>query len=233
MSKIIRRTFLAPNVHIGEKHLDFERENTAEKKLSLIFPIVSVMTDADGAKLIPISEVFKMEEIHNHELDKARQAGFEQGRQIGLQEGLKEAQKVLGQFEQAISDAVTQRESLLNEARERVLELILSISRKVTFDAVKIDPELTVKMIEGVIDSLMDRSEIKIKVHPDHLPIVEQGMDKFLQGSTSIKKISIEPDPRVRMGGCFIETPNGDIDARLESQFDVIKETLLNDEVEH
>jgi flagellar biosynthesis/type III secretory pathway protein FliH len=55
---------------------------------------------------------------------------------------------------------------------------------------------------------------------------VEQNINRFLKGSTSIKEITIEPDLRVSYGGCFIETPTGDIDARLESQFEVIDEVL-------
>ena len=72
------------------------------------------------------------------------------------------------------------------------------------------------------------RSRLKIKVNPNHHPIIEQNIDKFLSGSTTIKEITIVPDPRVRFGGCFIETPSGDIDARLESQFEVVEEVLVS-----
>ena len=82
-------------------------------------------------------------------------------------------------------------------------------------------------MIGGVIDQLVDRTKLRVKVHPDHLPLVEQNMDRFLASSTVIKDLKFEADPRVRMGGCFIETPTGDIDARLSSQFEVIEDTLL------
>ena len=232
MSKIIRQTVAAPSVYIGEKHLDFEKEAYAEKRLSRIFPVVSVLTDSDGAKLIPISEVVKIEETLVGEVAKARKEGYDAGHQAGLHKGLEEAQKVLSQFDKAIKDTVGQREALLDEARGAVLDLIIAISRKVTFDAIEIDPELTLKMIEGVIDTLVDRSRLKIKVNPSHLPVVEQGIDRFLKNSTAIKEITIEPDPRVQHGGCFIETPTGDIDARVESQFEVIRETLLADEVE-
>ena len=60
--------------------------------------------------------------------------------------------------------------------------------------------------------------------------VIEQGIDRFLGGSTSIKELTVVPDPRVRFGGCFIETPTGDIDARLESQFEVIEDALRIDE---
>lgn len=236
MSKIIRHSTQAPAVYIGERHLDFDREEQAEGRLGEIFPLVSVVTDADGAKLIPVQEIFKIERVYEEEKRKARQTGYDDGYQTGLNQGRAEgraqAEKVLQQLDQAIKDAVQQREILLTEAKQKILDLVIQISRKVTFDAVAIDPEATLAMISSVIDTLIDRSRLKIKVNPDHLPIVEQNIERFMVGSATIKEISIEPDPRVRYGGCLIETPTGDIDARLESQFEVIEETILSDEEE-
>lgn len=221
-------------MYIGEKHLDREKEVTAERKLGELLPDVVVLTDPDGAKLIPVQEVDKIERFLNEQVRKASQtslrSGDKAGYDRGLAEGLAKASEVLGQFDAAIKDAVAQRETLLVEAKQKILDLVIQISRKVTFDAVKADPELTLEMISGVIDSLVDRSRLKIRVHPDHLPIIEQNIDTFLKGSTTIKEIAIESDPRVRYGGCFIETPTGDIDARLESQFEVIEETILASE---
>lgn len=227
MSRIIRSAAQAPAVFIGERHLDFDLEAKAEEKLGRIFPVVSVITDADGARLIPIQEVFNIEKTLNEELRKSHDEGYELGYKAGLEKGLAEAEKVLGQFNQAIKDAVSQRESILEESREKILNLVLEISRKVTFDAIELDPEATLEMINGVINTLIDRSRLKIKVNPNHHPIIEQNINRFLTGSATIKEIAIEPDPRVRYGGCFIETPSGDIDARLESQFEVIKEVLV------
>jgi flagellar biosynthesis/type III secretory pathway protein FliH len=71
---------------------------------------------------------------------------------------------------------------------------------------------------------------LKILVHPDFLPIVEQNIARYLSGRSVIKDLTVEADPRVRLGGCFIQTPSGDIDARLESQFDVIEDVISTDE---
>jgi len=213
-------------VSIGDSQLDTTAEANAETKLGLLFPVVSVITSPDGGKLIPILEVAKMEQKLNEDCEKARKEGYNDGYQKGLDKGLDEARQVLKRFESAISDAVGQRASVLEDAKQNILELVLQISKKVTFDAIDINREATVEIIEGVINNLVDRSRLRIKVHPDYLPLVEQNMDRFLSGSTSIKDLQFEADPRVRMGGCFIETPTGDIDARLESQFEVIADAL-------
>jgi len=227
LSKIIRQTKEAPPVFIGERHEETILEAQAEQTLGGFFPTVSYVTVADGAKLIPLVEVVKFKESLDQECEKVHRQGTEEGYAKGMEEGLTDARRTVQQFEQAIRDAVSQRESLLSEAKQKVLDLVLQIARKVTFDAINVDREATVTMIENVIDRLIDRSSLKIKVNPDFLPIVEQQMNRFLSGSTSIKELKFEPDPRVRFGGCFIETPTGDIDARLESQFEVIEETML------
>ncbi len=229
MSKIIRYATAAPTVFIGDRQLDLRAEKSAEERLGQIFPLVSLITDPDGAKMIPVCEVARLEERLRQDCEEAHKAGLKQGHETGLQEGLNEARKVLGQFEAAIQDAVNQRSALLEEAKQNILDLVVQISKKVTYDAMEIDREATVDLIESVINGLVDRSRLKIKVHPKHLPILEQSMDRFLGNSTSIKDLTFEADPRVRMGGCFIETPTGDIDARLESQFEVVTNALLND----
>lgn len=230
MSRIIRFSTEAPAIFIGEKQLDLQSESRAEQKLAALFPQVSFITDPDGARLIPINEVYKLEQVVERVQDEAYKAGQKLGYSQGLEKGRDEARKVLSQLDLAIKDAVNQREALLEEAREKVLDLVMKISRKVTFDAIEIDREATVTMISRIIDTLVDRSRLIIKVHPDHLPILEQNIDRFLQNSTAIKELRFEPDPRVKFGGCFIETPTGDIDARLDSQFEVISDAVLGAE---
>jgi flagellar assembly protein FliH len=230
LSKLIHQARPTSTVFIGEKQRDLDQESKAADKLSQILPLVSFVTDDKGAMLIPIQEVSKIEEVLVQEKRQAFDGGYTDGHQKGLTEGLAEARKVLEKFDRAIADAVSQREALLEEAKQKVLDLVIQISRKVTYDAVRIDPETNLALISGVIDGLIDRSKLKIKVNPEYLPVIEQGIDRFMEGSTSIKEIAIEPDPRVRYGGCFIETPTGDIDARLESQFEVIEDALRIDE---
>jgi flagellar biosynthesis/type III secretory pathway protein FliH len=232
LSKIISRFSSAPTVFIGDRHEATQLELEAERTLTKFFPVVSFVTSPDGAKLIPIQEVHKFRQLLEEKCREAEQKGVQDGHAKGLHEGQAQARKVVADLQTAIRDIVGRREALLEEARQHVLDLVIRVARKVTFDAVEIDPDITVKMITRVIDQLVDRSNLVIKVNPDFLPIMEQHIEHFLEGSTSIKDIRFEADPRVRHGGCFIETPSGDIDARLESQFEVVEETMLENDDE-
>jgi flagellar assembly protein FliH len=230
LSRLIRNTEPRQPVLIGDRKYDLLVQSNAESKLSELFPVVTIMTLPDGSKGIPIQEVFKIEKEHRQQLEQAYQngltKGMTQGHQKGKTEGLTEARHVTEQFRQAVSDTVAQREAILEEARQNVLDIIIQTARKVTYDTIQLDTEMVAQMVARVIDQLIDKSSIKISVHPDHLPIVEQYLDRFLHETATIKDISFKADPRVRYGGCFIETPSGDVDARLTSQFEVIEQIV-------
>ncbi len=226
MSNLLHSPILTDSVIIGEYRADIESDRLAESQLASKFPDINVITSIEGRKLIPIQEIIKIEERVSGEKQMEYKRGFDSGMQQGISRGHAEAQKVIDNFASAIKDAIKQREILYEEARHKILELIIKIARRVTFDAARIDPDLTAEIISGTIKKLVDKSKIKVKVHPEHLPLVEQQIEKFRGNSTAIKDIIIEPDPRVRYGGCFIETPTGDVDARVESQIEIMAEAL-------
>lgn len=232
MSKLYRSGVIGEKVIIGEYRTDIEADQKAENRVNQIFLDISVVTTIEGKKLVPVQELLKIEQQMNREKEESAQKGYEKGYREGLETGHREAQEVVDNFAGLIKDATNQREILYEVARSKILELVILIASRVTCDAARIDPEVTAAIIDNTIDKLVDKSRIKVKVHPDHLPIVEQQIDRFKGESTAIKEIIIEPDKRVRHGGCFIETPTGDIDARVESQLGIIAEAIGENEDE-
>lgn len=234
MSKLLEKPSLGTKVIIGEYRSDIETDREIEKRLPTIFLDINVLTTTEGKKLIPVQELLKVEKQVRREKDEASdnayEKGFEEGQRQGLNTGHQEALKVVGNFNTLIGSIVAQREKIFEEARQNALALIMTIARKVTFDAVSLDEEITAKIVKGTIEGLIDKTRIKIKVNPRHLPLLEPQLDRFKGDSTAIKEITIEPDNRVKYGGCFIETPSGDIDARVDSQMEIIAKTLTPDE---
>ena len=230
LSSIIRQARVDSSVFIGGRQLDSAAEAVAERKLGRLFPKVQYLNMPNGTKLISVLEVDRFADVLETDCEEARRSGYEEGRKAGNETGLAEARRVLQQFDQSITDAVSSRETMLEEAKQKILDLVIKISRKVTCDAVDIDREKTAAIIAGIINQLNDRSQLKILVHPEFVPIVEQNVRRYLTGSAMIKELIVEADPRVRLGGCFIQTPTGDIDARLESQFEIIESAILADE---
>lgn len=219
---------------IGEYVVDQEAEKQAEQLMQTTHPDLMVITTPEGKRQIPLQDILLLERRYQEEKAKAEKESFERGRQAGYESGLnkgqEEARKAVASLSGLLTDVTRQRHELLTEAKKNILELILKISQRLTFSAASVDPELTRSIISGAIEQLLDKSKIKVKVNPDHLAELEQYIDRFRGGDTAIKEFIMEADPRVRVGGCFIETPTGDIDARLDSMYDIIRQTLLDGE---
>ncbi len=226
MSKLLHRPILTDKVIIGEFRVDLEADRRAEGQMAAKFADISVITSIEGRKLIPIQEIIKIESRLEKDKQAEYQRGYDEGMKHGIARGHSEAQKVIDNFARVIQDAIKQREILYNEAKIKILELVLKIARKITFEAARIDPDITAGIINGTINKLVDKSKIRIKVHPDHLPMIEQQIERFKGDSTAIKDIIIEADSRVRYGGCFIETPTGDVDARVDTQMEIVAEAM-------
>ncbi len=222
-------------VLIGEYSVDSQAEEKAEKIIKSSYPELMVITSPDGKRQIPLQQLLVLEDkyqfdkktIFEQRYEEGYRTGYETGYTAGLAEGQKEARQVVASLSGLLTDITTQRETLLEEARQKIMEMVLKISEKMTFGAAEVNPEITMSIISGAIDQLLDKKKLLVKVNPDHLPEIEQQIDRFRGQDTAIKEFHLEGDRRVRRGGCFIETPTGDIDARLESMYEVIKQTIL------
>ncbi|HSH00502.1 MAG TPA: FliH/SctL family protein [candidate division Zixibacteria bacterium] len=226
---MLRVRSLAEPLKIGQIREDADLSATAADILARRYPDVHIETGLDGKRWMALKEMVRVDARVNELMRSEYERGRSAGEASGLERGRGEARQALDAFEGAVCDAVQQRETLLRDAESNIIELILKIARKLTFDAVRLDPDITAQIVRGAIESLVDKREIAVQVHPDHLPQLEQVMDEFESLSTEIRKISLQPDARVGHGGCFIRTPSGDIDARLESQFQIIEETVRKD----
>jgi flagellar biosynthesis/type III secretory pathway protein FliH len=88
------------------------------------------------------------------------------------------------------------------------------------------NPERVVDVVRGAIRRATDRERIVARVHPDDLDLVREGAEDILRRMGGISRLDVLEDPRIARGGCLLETPAGDVDARLESQLARVLEAL-------
>ncbi|MCH9032322.1 MAG: hypothetical protein IIB00_08705 [candidate division Zixibacteria bacterium] len=229
MSNLIRTITLQEPVKIGEVSNEAEMVRLGRKELQSDFPDVRTELAAEGFWYVPLKEIMKI----SRKLGESKIFEYGRGRDDGYKDGLEkgrlEAKAVFDDFASTIKDVIAQRHSLLSEAEAHIVTLIRKISRRITFETAEADPKVTEAIVKSAIESLLDKRKIKIKVNPDHLPHLERHIEDFKALSGEIKEFDISADARVKFGGCFIETPSGDIDARLETLFQSIEEAALTD----
>jgi flagellar assembly protein FliH len=72
----------------------------------------------------------------------------------------------------------------------------------------------------------VDRENMKVRVHPQDFQYMLEIKSDFLQSFDGIKNIVFEEDMSILRGGAIIETMFGEVDARLDHQYNEIKSSM-------
>ncbi len=160
--------------------------------------------------------------------------GYEEGLQIGREEGLclyRQAIDSLRDEVQKLVDAIlAERQRLWEEMEPQVIELVLEIARKVLREEIQARREATLSIIKHALRRVADTEHVRIRVHPDDLQIAREHREDFLAVCDGVRQIEIVDDQRVGGGGCIIETPGGTIDASLRTQMQSVEKALRDAE---
>ena len=119
---------------------------------------------------------------------------------------------------------------ILETAEEQILQLVLAVAEKVIHMEVKMNRDVIQSVLKSAIKSIVDRENMKIRVHPLDFQYMMEIKPDFLQNFDGIRNIVFEEDASILRGGAIIETLFGEVDARLDHQYEEIKSsvTLLN-----
>ncbi len=151
----------------------------------------------------------------------ARKAGYQDGYRDGLVglENFKQAHATqvtaqIGQLLQAMDGQWTELEPRLAEA---VARTAIRLARRVMRQELQVRPEAVVPMALDAMQALLASARrIELHVHPEDLPLVQQGAEEQLQA----RGARLVADATVRRGGCRIRSDLGTVDADIEQRWD-------------
>ncbi|MDW8320761.1 MAG: type III secretion system stator protein SctL [Armatimonadota bacterium] len=159
--------------------------------------------------------------------------GYEEGLQLGREEGLRLYQQAIdtlrGEVQKLVDAILAERQRLWLEMEPQIVELVLEIARKVLREEIQARREVTLSVIKHALRRVADTEHVRIRVHPDDLQIAREYREDLLAVCDGVKQIEIVDDQRVG-GGCIIETPSGTIDASLRTQTQSVEKALREGE---
>jgi flagellar assembly protein FliH len=170
--------------------------------------------------------------------DEARSRGYADGRRAGYAAGEREAQRTL--TERADAERAAYREDLAaliahieaerarawNEIEPQAISLIFELAKHVIKEEITASRAAVLPVIRNALRRVADGSSLRIRVHADDLDTVRGSREEILSLLDNVRNVEIIEDRRVGAGGCVIETPAGNIDARVETQLDEMGKTL-------
>ncbi len=151
--------------------------------------------------------------------------GYAQGERAGLEAGGKRAEAMLRRVAQTLTDLSSLRETLMQQTERQMVQLALTLAKRIVLRETSLDPELIAAMAHVALKKLGSVSPATIRLNPEDYTIVAHDGERW--GGA---QVTVVPDPAIARGGCLVESDFGRIDASIERQFEEMSRALLGDQ---
>ena len=163
-----------------------------------------------------------------------RDDGYREGYQQGLEEGtaavrqemsdkfnqsVKQAEKMLLQAEEA-------RNRIILDADRQIIDLALAVASKVLAREVEENPLIILPIVKEALEKVRDQAQLVIRINPVHYSLLLEAQNDLQRMVGGQQAITILSDPSLGEADCLVETGNGTVDARLETQMTALRQRL-------
>jgi len=84
--------------------------------------------------------------------------------------------------------------------------------------------------ITDSIQKIIGANSILFRLNPTDLELIKESKESFLENN-SYSNIKFEADNRIDLGGCYVESEIGNVDARISSQLNELKSILTQENI--
>ena len=173
--------------------------------------------------------------------EQARTEGLEQGKAAArgrLEEQLgeeirkarsRDVANLVKTLQTQIAEVNEWRDTLARDAKEQLIELAVGIARSVIKREVTCSEDIARLNIDEAIRLSARRSRLLIRVSEMDMKTLETMLDGKQMAQHPDSAIELLPSSEILPGGCLIESANGSVDARIETQLQEIEKTLVGE----
>ena len=189
----------------------------------------------ESGKLRPRKDVANTDEFEDVRADakeikeQAYIEGFEKGKRDGLESVEISLTPILQQLSQSIDELENAKKELLLRTEREAVELALVIAEKIVSHEVKTNREVILNVAKAALKKVVSRKKIKIRVAPSDFQFLNHAKSQIPGLEEHFEKATFEEDKSIMKGGCVVETNLGDIDARIEKQFQAVEEAFRSE----
>ncbi len=151
--------------------------------------------------------------------------GFAQGEQDAKALSEKQIEPLVATLANVIAELTDTRRKLRHQIESEVVALALQVSRKVVGQALQTNPELVAGIVNAALAHVDDPEKICIRLNPADIKHLQATAGSDLLEANA-DRIHFEEDSGIDAGGCLVQTEYGEIDARLDKQFQAIEEAF-------
>ena len=170
-----------------------------------------------------------LKEDHENSALKEKEAyekGFSQGEKDGLKLGEKKALKVIEAIEDLFIGLSSMKNEIARQHEREIVGLIFAIAKRIIHNRIDSDERIVSEVVFKAVGLATEKSEVTIRVNPEDFDYIEKLRPEFFTKFSELRSITVTSDASITRGGCFLETPYGDADARIETQLERIYQSL-------
>lgn len=144
---------------------------------------------------------------------QAFERGFREGEATGARQGLEKLQAAVQGFAQNAAQLALYKPQLRAEVEQQLVNLSMAVAQKILKRELSIDPNIVLAVVKGCLQEMENVEIYRIRVHPQDAPALAAYFQQHQRGN-----LEVIADGQVTRGGALLETAQGQLDARLETQ---------------
>jgi len=154
------------------------------------------------------------------------QKGFAEGKRSGTEAAEQQLSHVVAAFEKHVHEIENVKKSFYEQHQTVLTDLALKVAKKVIHQELKVHNDVVLGIMKSAISTAIDREKLKIRVNPADMDQCIKSKPDIIKQIDGIKQIVFSPDESITRGGVIVEYAFGEIDARIEQQFEEIEREL-------
>lgn len=145
----------------------------------------------------------------------------------GYKAGIEQSQRDIEEVKNAMGTFLKAKQDVFEYIAPDILEISIDIAKKIVKHEIEQNPELILQTILDVLKTI-SKSEAKIilRVNSAQLALVKSNVPEIVSSIGLEVKTNVISDDTIEIGSCIVETSNGIVDATINTQLEIIKETF-------
>ena len=155
--------------------------------------------------------------------------GFNKGEKAGFDSAGERIESLQAMLTGAIEELDRVQNQIRHDAEKEVVELALVVAERIVRQELASNREAIAGVVGEALKKVEHQQSVVIRMNPADIQLLDQSRLPFSDtvDQPNNTRIRIEADESISRGGCFIETETGDVDARIETQLEIIKAAFL------
>lgn len=157
---------------------------------------------------------------------EAQRLGHEEGMERGLAEARVRVEQALEAVAAAERAMAEMHDRYVADAEAAAVDLAFQIAEKVIGTTIATDREAVLGVVSGALLRTTDRDHLVLEVNPGDFELVRDSAAELAARLGGISRMEVVSERRVEAGGCVVRTEAGEIDARVSSQLERVRQLL-------